>query len=79
MEEQLLATLDAAKVRDALGCLGENARRALILAYYGGYTQNEIAALTNAPLGTVKSRMRNGLLTLRRTIGEEPPATVAPA
>ena len=40
-------------------------REALALAYYGGYTQREIAALTNTPLGTVKTRMHRAMHQLR--------------
>jgi RNA polymerase sigma-70 factor (ECF subfamily) len=43
-------------------------REALELAYFGGLTQQEIAARTNAPLGTVKSRMRLGLLAMRSAL-----------
>ena len=58
--------LDAATVRGALAVLSDVQREALELAYFGGLTQQEIAERTATPLGTVKSRMRLGLLTMRR-------------
>jgi RNA polymerase sigma factor (sigma-70 family) len=51
------AGIRAAEVRAALGELPEPQRHALALAYFGGYTQREIAQLTGVPLGTVKTRM----------------------
>jgi RNA polymerase sigma-70 factor, ECF subfamily len=62
------AGLDRAAVRSALGGLSDVQREALELAYFGGLTQQEIAARTNTPLGTVKSRMRLGLLAMRRSL-----------
>lgn len=53
------------RVREALKALPENQRELLWLAYYHGYSQSEIANHTNIPLGTVKSRMRQGLIRLR--------------
>jgi RNA polymerase sigma-70 factor (ECF subfamily) len=44
-------------------------KEALTLAYYGGYSQSEIAALVGAPLGTIKTRMRDGLSRLRDAMG----------
>jgi RNA polymerase sigma-70 factor (ECF subfamily) len=52
-------------VRQALATLPEPQRRSLELAYFGGLTQSEIAARTGEPLGTIKTRMRLGMLKLR--------------
>jgi len=55
----------AERTRDALRTLGSEQREVLLLAYYGGYTQTEIADLTGLPLGTVKSRTLTALRRLR--------------
>ena len=60
------ATLDADTVQGALATLSDVQREAIKLAYFGGLTQQEIAERTATPLGTVKSRMRLGLLAMRR-------------
>jgi RNA polymerase sigma-70 factor, ECF subfamily len=66
------ASLDADTVQGALGTLSDVQREAIELAYFGGLTQQEIAERTATPLGTVKSRMRLGLLAMRRHIEGAP-------
>jgi RNA polymerase sigma-70 factor (ECF subfamily) len=63
---EVSASLDADTVQGALATLSDVQREAIELAYFGGLTQQEIAERTETPLGTVKSRMRLGLLAMRR-------------
>jgi RNA polymerase sigma-70 factor (ECF subfamily) len=65
---EVSASLDADTVREALTVLSDVQREAIELAYFGGLTQQEIALRTETPLGTVKSRMRLGLLAMRRVL-----------
>jgi RNA polymerase sigma-70 factor (ECF subfamily) len=59
------------RVKQALETLPERERRTLELAYFGGLSQSEIAAELGAPLGTVKSWSRQGLLRLRELVPPE--------
>jgi RNA polymerase sigma-70 factor (ECF subfamily) len=63
--------LDVERVRRGLESLTEIQREALSLAYFGGYTQTQVAALLQLPLGTVKTRIRDGLIGLRDALGVE--------
>jgi RNA polymerase sigma factor (sigma-70 family) len=69
---EVVAGLDRDAIAGAMATLTEVQREAIELAYWGGLTQQEIAARTGTPLGTVKSRVRLGLLALRRAmVGDE--------
>ena len=63
--------LDVERVRRGLASLTAIQREALSLAYFGGYTQSQVAALLKLPLGTVKTRIRDGLIGLRDALGVE--------
>jgi RNA polymerase sigma-70 factor (ECF subfamily) len=72
---EVAGRLDREAVLAALTTLSDVQREALELGYFGGLTQQEIALRTATPLGTVKSRMRLGLLALRRVIEVDRPTT----
>ncbi len=57
--------LEREQVRRCLGSLTELQRESVTLAYYGGYSYREVAELLDVPLGTVKTRLRDGLIRLR--------------
>ncbi len=65
-------------VQEALRKLPADQREALELAYYGGFTQSELAERLGQPLGTIKSRMFTGLRTLRSLLAEADLGLVAP-
>jgi RNA polymerase sigma-70 factor (ECF subfamily) len=70
--QDVAAGLDRDEIAAAMATLSDVQREAIEMAYWGGLTQQEIAERTGTPLGTVKSRVRLGLLALRRAlVGED--------
>jgi RNA polymerase sigma-70 factor, ECF subfamily len=67
--EAVEARLDRERVRRCLGSLTELQRESVTLAYYGGYTYRQVAGLLGVAVGTVKTRMRDGLIRLRDCLG----------
>ncbi len=64
-------------VKRALAELPEEQRQTLMLAYFEGLTQSEIASKLGAPLGTVKTRMRSGMIKLRTLLGTQLESSVS--
>jgi RNA polymerase sigma-70 factor (ECF subfamily) len=69
--DDVVGRLDAVALRAALDRVPIAQREVLELAYFAGRTQQEIATQVGVPLGTVKSRVRLGLLALRAELGNE--------
>lgn len=67
--EQAERRLEREQVRRCLGGLTETQRQSVTLAYYRGLTYREVAELLALPLGTIKTRMRDGLIRLRDCLG----------
>ena len=67
---ELVATkLEHEQVRRCLGTLTDLQRESITLAYYGGRTYREVGELLDTPLGTIKTRLRDGLIRLRDCLG----------
>jgi RNA polymerase sigma-70 factor (ECF subfamily) len=69
VSEQVMTTLDGTRVRKALGRLTDMQRQAVELAYFGGHSYREVALLLNVAEGTIKTRIRDGMIRLRDELG----------
>jgi RNA polymerase sigma-70 factor (ECF subfamily) len=67
--EAATASLEATRVRTALAHLTLKQRQAVELAFLGGYTHTEVASMLDLPVGTAKTRIRDGLIRLRDALG----------
>lgn len=61
--------IESEKVRGAMQRLTELQRQAISLAYYGGYSHSEVSEMLSVPIGTVKTRLRDGMIRLRDEMG----------
>ncbi len=67
--ETAQTNIEGQRVRKVLDSLTPPQREAIRLAYFGGYTHTEVAELLKLPLGTVKTRIRDGLIRMRDSLG----------
>jgi RNA polymerase sigma-70 factor (ECF subfamily) len=71
VESQVQQNLDRELIMGALATLPENQRQVILLAYFEGYSQSEMAEFLSEPLGTVKTRVRLAMQKLRTALQKD--------
>lgn len=71
MEDEALRNVQRHAVRTALEIMGEPHKTAILMAYFGDMTHAELAEATGVPLGTAKTRVRDGLRKLEKILKEQ--------
>jgi RNA polymerase sigma-70 factor, ECF subfamily len=69
VSEHVETTIESERVKEAMKRLTELQRQAVQLAYFGGYSHSEVSAMLKVPIGTVKTRLRDGMIRLRDELG----------
>ena len=67
--ENVEITIESERVKEAMKRLTELQRQAVSLAYFGGYSHSEVSQMLKVPIGTVKTRLRDGMIRLRDELG----------